>query len=144
MKILVAFDGTKNAERAIEMVKKCGKPDDEIILITVIPAELVDSSLTKMLLPTIDLKAIGVNGTFHDRAAEALEKQAEAIKGTFKKVKSVVKSGDTADEILDTAEKMKCDMIMLGAFGRSRGRYALGSVADKVCRYAECSVAVVR
>ncbi|RLF45788.1 MAG: universal stress protein, partial [Thermoplasmata archaeon] len=50
MKILVAYDGSDSSKKAIEMIKNFAKKNDEVVLLTVIPAELVSSSFTKMLL----------------------------------------------------------------------------------------------
>ena len=53
--MLVAYDGSDASKKAIEMVLKCANKEDEVTLLTVVPAELSESSFTKMLLPTIDL-----------------------------------------------------------------------------------------
>lgn len=144
-KMLVAYDGSDASKKAIDMCLKCSDDDDEIVLLTVIPAELSESSFTKMLLPTIDLSSVVKSGSFKDKAMESLSKIVKEIESGVKKVGIVVESGDPADEILMTAKKNQADIIIVGYKGYGKeGRFLLGSVTDKVVRHASISVIVVR
>jgi nucleotide-binding universal stress UspA family protein len=144
-KMIIAYDGSDASKRAIEMALKCFNKDDEITLLTVIPAELAEKSFTKMLLPTIDLSSVVKSGSFKDRAIETLNKVVAEIENNVKKVNVVVESGDPADEILMSAKKHEADIIVLGYKGYGKeGRFLLGSVTDKVVRHAGVSVLVVR
>ena len=144
-KIIIAYDGSVASKRAIEMALKCSNKDDEITLLTVIPAELAESSFTKMLLPTIDLSSVVKSGSFKERAMETLSKVVKEIENNVKKVNIAVESGDPADEILMSAKKHEADIIVLGYKGYGKeGRFLLGSVTDKVVRHAGVSVLVVR
>jgi len=144
-KILIAYDGSDAAKKALEMTKKCVNKEDEVVLLTVIPAELVQASFTKMLLPTIDLSDMVQSGSFKEKAMDTMTDVAKEIKDVVKNVDVAVESGDPADEILMTAKKFNVDIIILGykGFGKE-GRFLLGSVADKVVRHASKSVMVVR
>jgi nucleotide-binding universal stress UspA family protein len=144
-KLLVAYDGSDASKKAIETVLKCSNKQDEIILLTVIPAELAESSFTKMLLPTIDLSSIIKSGSFKEKAMESLNKISKEIEHNVSKVSTIVESGDPADEILITAKKVDADIIIIGYKGYGKeGRFLLGSVTDKVVRHASTSVLVVR
>jgi len=144
-KLLVAYDGSDASKKAIDTVLKCSNKQDEIILLTVVPAELAESSFTKMLLPTIDLSAIVKSGSFKEKAMESLNKIVKQIENNVGKVKTIVESGDPADEILITAKKVDADIIVIGYKGYGKeGRFLLGSVTDKVVRHASMSVLVVR
>ena len=144
-KLLVAYDGSDASKKAIETVLKCSNKQDEITLLTVVPAELAESSFTKMLLPTIDLSSIIKSGSFREKAMESLNKISKDIEANVSKVNSVVESGDAADEILITAKKVNADIIVIGYKGYGKeGRFLLGSVTDKVVRHASMSVLVVR
>lgn len=144
-KMLIAYDGSDASKKAIEMVNKCANQDDIITLLTVVPAELAESSFTKMLLPTIDLSTIVKSGSFKDKARDSLSKVLKEIKHYVGKVDIIVEDGDPADEILITAKKVEADIIILGYKGYGKeGRFLLGSVTDKVVRHASVSVMVVR
>lgn len=144
-KILVAYDGSEPSKKAIDDATSCASKEDQIILTTVIPAELIESSFTKMLLPTIDLSKMVEPGTFKDKARQSLSEIAKKIEKKVDSVETVVTDGDAADEILITAKKYDCDMITIGykGFGKE-GRFLIGSVADKIIRHASVSVMVVR
>jgi len=144
-KMIVAYDGSEASKRAIETAIQCSCSEDEITLLTVIPAELSESSFTKMLLPTIDLSSIVKSGSFKEKAMDSLSKVIEEIKPHVKNVKIAVESGDPADEILMSAKKHEANVIILGYKGYGKeGRFLLGSVTDKVVRHAGVSVLVVR
>ena len=144
-RMLIAYDGSEASKKAVELGIKCSNKDDEIILLTVIPAELSESSFTKMLLPTIDLSSIVKSGSFKERAMESLSKLSEEVKSKISKVDISVETGDPADEILLSAKKHMVDLIVLGYKGYGKeGRFLLGSVTDKVVRYAGVSVLVAR
>ena len=144
-KILIAYDGSDASKKAIDMALNCSNAEDEVTLLTVIPAELAESSFTKMLLPTIDLSQIVKSGTFKEKAMESLSKVIKEIEPSVKKVNIVVESGDPADEILLSAKKHEADIIVIGYKGYGKeGRFLLGSVTDKVVRHASRSVLVVR
>ncbi len=144
-KIIIAYDGSVASKRAVEMALKCSNKDDELTILTVIPAELAESSFTKMLLPTIDLSSVVKSGSFKERAMETLSKVVAEIENNVKKVNVVVESGDPADEILMSAKKHEADIIVLGYKGYGKeGRFLLGSVTDKVVRHAGVSVLIVR
>ena len=144
-KMLVAYDGSDASKKAVEMVQKCANKEDEVTLLTVVPAELSESSFTKMLLPTIDLSAYVKSGSFKDKAKESLSKISKQLETEVSKVNIVSEDGDPADEILITAKKYESDIIIVGYKGYGKeGRFLLGSVTDKVVRHASVSVMVVR
>ena len=143
--MLVAYDGSEASKKAIDVVKRCANKDDEITILTVVPAELSESSFTKMLLPTIDLSQYVKSGSFKQKAMETLNKVVKEIEEDVAKIEVVVESGDPADEILMSAKKHTSDIIVVGYKGYGKeGRFLLGSVTDKVVRHASVSVLVVR
>jgi len=144
-KMLIAYDGSEASKKAVEMAMKCSDKDDEVNLLTVVPAELAESSFTKMLLPTIDLSNVVQSGSFIDKAKESLNKIVKELNFDVEKINVIVESGDPADEILMTAKKTNVDLIIVGYKGYGKeGRFLLGSVTDKVVRHASVSVMVVR
>ena len=133
-KILVGFDGSEGAEqalnRAIMMIDEYG----ELILLAVVPTQSDESY-------------VDVN------AYKKLKKRAETIiSDTIKDVGThdftvtgIVEEGDAAAKIIDIANRLKVDLILLGSKGASEiGRYPIGSVANKVVQYAAKPVMVVR
>ena len=60
-------------------------------------------------------------------------------------ITSIVETGNTEDGILETAEKINADCIVIGSHGR-RGisRFIIGSVAESILREAKCNVIVYK
>lgn len=144
-KMLIAYDGSEASEKAIDMAVSCADPEDEITILTVIPAALAESTFTNMLLPTIDLSTVVQSGSFKEKAMENVSKIAQRIEGKVSKVDVAVEAGDPADEILLYGKRIETDMIIIGYKGYGKeGRFLLGSVTDKVVRHASRSVMVVR
>lgn len=144
-RLLIAYDGSDASQKALDVATNCSTPEDEIVLLTVIPAALVESTFTNMLLPTIDLSQVVQPGTFKEKAMENLSKIAKQIECKVSKVDIVVEAGDPADEILLIAKKYEADIVLIGFKGYGKeGRFLLGSVTDKVVRHASRSVLVVR
>ncbi len=144
-KLLIAYDGSEASTKAIDVALKCSSKEDEIIIFTVIPAELTESSFTNMLLPTIDLKSVVKSGSFKEKTMKKMSEITKQMEGKISKVETVVESGDAADEILLAAKKYEADIIIVGYKGYGKeGRFLLGSVTDKVVRHASKSVLVVR
>jgi len=53
--------------------------------------------------------------------------------------------GEVAEEVVDLAEELEADLIVVGTRGRSViGRALMGSVSDSVVRHARCPVVVAR
>jgi nucleotide-binding universal stress UspA family protein len=144
-RLLVAYDGSEASTKALDVAMQCSAQDDELVILTVIPAELVESTFTNMLLPTIDLSTVVNAGTFKEKAMQTLGKIAKDLEGKVAKVDVAVEAGDPADEILLVAKKYDSDIILVGYKGYGKeGRFLLGSVTDKVVRHASRSVLVVR
>ena len=80
------------------------------------------------------------------REAETIVEDAEVtLEGFALELKSVIREGNPATEILGEAELGDYDLIVLGATGASDLKHQmLGSVSAKVAAQASCSVAVVR
>jgi nucleotide-binding universal stress UspA family protein len=70
---------------------------------------------------------------------------AEAKKGGVEEVQGHSREGDPADAILDVAEEVNADLIVVGNKGMTGARrFLLGSVPNKVSHHAPCSVIIVR
>lgn len=77
--------------------------------------------------------------------SETIVAEAEAFskESPFQAIKTFVRSGNPAKEILKLAREMNADIIMMGHDQRGRlGGILKGSVAEKVQRKAHCPVII--
>ena len=77
-------------------------------------------------------------------AQEAIAIVAKEIKLPAERVSAVVRQGPVYREILDEAQAMAADLIVMSSHRTGMRTYFLGSNAGHVVRYAACSVLVVR
>lgn len=61
------------------------------------------------------------------------------------KVSSIVRTGSAADELVEAAQELSCDLVALATRGHEGLAHAvLGSTAEQVLRHAGCPVLTVR
>ncbi len=147
MKVLLATDGTKYGDAAADMAGKLKLADgDEIKIICVVD----------MALPM----PIDIYGGYIPDTTEiekvARENAAKVVAETSEKIRASCGServgitidvlfGSPDSRIVETAEEMKADLIVIGSHGYKQWeRLLLGSVSNSVVHHAHCSVMVVR
>lgn len=160
MKLLVAYDGSKCSEGALDDLVRAGLPKNGEALII---------SVAEVWLPQHNGSATNGNSPgriqpgpeIHTAIRHHIEKnkkaltEAETLSNHAKrrlqimfpgwKVRSEATYGSPAWEILARADAFKPDLIVVGSHGRSAiGRFFLGSISAKVLNEAHCSVRVAR
>jgi nucleotide-binding universal stress UspA family protein len=136
-KILIAHDGSKSSEKALkkgfEVAEKFGS---SVTVMSVVPelylTELMEMDRTRIL------------ETLTEEAKKTMEKIKTKAVG-IKPVRTIIKQGNPAEEILETANKIKADLIVTGSHGRHGAqKFLLGSVSSKIVEHATCAVLVVK
>jgi nucleotide-binding universal stress UspA family protein len=76
---------------------------------------------------------------------QVLEGAVKTAKGAGVEIQSHPREGEPADALLDVAEDIKADVIVVGNKGMTGAkRFLLGSVPNKVSHHAPCAVWIVR
>jgi nucleotide-binding universal stress UspA family protein len=147
MKILLATDGTKCSDEAVKMISRFTfSEQDSLKIISVIYMALPISIdiYGGFLPPNVELeKAVKEN------ADKILSETSEKLKSFLPinpgQISTEVLFGSPESRIVETAEEIKADIIVVGSHGyNSWERLLLGSVSDSVVHHAPCSVLVVR
>jgi nucleotide-binding universal stress UspA family protein len=146
-RVLVPFDGSKHAHEAVQFLLRMPlSRHTEVLLLTVVQAfaaafvRAYTSDLER------DRQIVAELQKAEEEAAERVMKEAESRfgKGGYK-VSAIVARGDPSQEILREAARHDVDLIALGAKGLTGVRgFLLGSVAQRIARYARPSVLIVR
>ena len=147
MKIILATDGTKFGDAATEMLRNFKLGDGDSVKVI---------SVVDMAVPL----AVDVYGGYLPDTSElekaARENASKVIDSTGEKLRSMfgpatvdisgeVLFGSPDSRIVETAEEIGADLIILGSHGYKRWeRLLLGSVSSSVVHHAHCSVLVVR
>lgn len=143
-KILVPLDGSDLAERALEPALAIARQqqDGEIILLSVpVYKDILVPSASgfDLLLPDQSL----------DQFRQEVETYLNDVRSTWEQpgvhLQTMVIDGDIASVIVDTAEELAVDLIVMTTHGYSGfSRWLLGSVTERVLRSAPCPVMALR
>ena len=134
-RVLVGFDGSEGAENALNKAMMIIADDGELIILAIIPLPSDRNLLDQKTYEIIKSRAQNlINSVIHDIGSHSFI------------INGMVKEGeDIAAVIIDVANELRCDLIVLGSRGSiSLGKYPIGSVANKVVQYAAKPVMVVR
>jgi nucleotide-binding universal stress UspA family protein len=133
-KILVGFDDSEGSKQALNRAQGLIDDEGEIFLLAVVP-----SSEDKVFVEP------GVHKEMKKKAQALVDETIENIGSQNFTIKGMVEEGDAASKIIDAANKLDVDLIVLGSRGNSEiGRFLIGSVANKVVQYAHKPVMLVR
>ncbi|MFC1989568.1 universal stress protein [Chloroflexota bacterium] len=160
-KILVPLDGSKLAESVLSHVesvaKGCGT--EEVILVSVTerivgyrsvgvrnrPLGLLQADSRGLRSPLPVTQVPVVVGKKQAVAQRYLERIARRLEKKKLKVRTKVLLGHPAEEIISFAESNGAGLILMASHGRSGvGRWAYGSIADKILRTSGIPVLMVR
>lgn len=143
-KLLVALDGSKEGEAALPYVEELAiRLKAEIVLLQVVAQAYhvytFGDGSTQIPYTEEEMKPLEAN------AASYLEKAGALLRDKGITTTSQVRVGSAADEIIKVADELRVDMVAMSTHGRSGvGRWAFGSVADRVLREGNTPVLVVR
>jgi nucleotide-binding universal stress UspA family protein len=134
MNIVVGYDGSEPARRALERAAALAGPGDTITVVGVfeLRAEPVLTEGAK-LDPSDWLRT---RQNLEEAKAWLAERGIDAD--------VVLGQGDPADAILKAAKERGADLIIVGHKGHSPLHMLLGSVSHKVAHRADCDVLIVR
>lgn len=153
-KILVPYDGSKHAEKALNKAVNLAKliKGSEIIILNVIEEILTPP----LVFPTrIRHYKTGEDTTlstyFRDLQTDMRYKMIntlEKIKQKYEnsvKIRTVVLVGSAKDKIVEYANRQNVDLVVMGSKGlKGISRLLMGSVSRHVSEKVKCSVMIVR
>ena len=141
--IVVGTDGsdtaTKAVRQAVELAGSLGAKLELVSAYEPVPAQRINEErreapedLQWAINPREDVDA-------------TLEEAAKIARDAGVQVELFARQGDPADAILDVAEEVEADLIVVGNKGMTGAkRFLLGSVPNKVSHHAPCSVLIIR
>lgn len=153
MRIVIGFDGSPASIAAVADLRKAGLP------------KKAHARVISAYAPILPLEALAPNGVVPDgyvsAYAQAVENQeaheasalaqakdgARMVKAAFPgwKVEPLMLTDSPAHALLDSAERWKADLIVVGTRGwNGFSKLIFGSVADKVMNQAACPVRLGR
>jgi len=147
MKVILATDGTKQSEAAIEIVQSLNlREGDEIRVISVVDMALpLSVDIYAGYQPSTEEIENAVKENTERILAAAGDKLKAIFAGKNISIVTELLNGSPESRIVEKAEETEADLIIVGSHGYNRWeRLLLGSVSDSVIHHAPCSVLVVR
>ena len=145
-RLMVAVDGSENAQRALEaavdMAKRM-KLELQIVHVDYVPGLLWSMGLPGSLIPADRIESDAES--FGEQLVSKAVKFAKDGGVASPKGEMVTKLTSPAQAIVEFAERREVDVIVVGTRGMGGfKKMLLGSVANSVLHYAHCSVLVVK
>lgn len=141
MKVLLAVDGSANCRVAEEYLSAFPFPQPpDLVLANVCPvADL------HVIGPDVPVSVNEIVDQCRREGQNLLEETAPRCRSWAATVKTRLIDGHPGNELVHLADKERADLVVIGARGLNAvQRFFLGSVSEKVVKYAHCSVLVVR
>jgi nucleotide-binding universal stress UspA family protein len=135
--IIVAWDGSDHARRAVEYgVEVAKRFDGRLQLLSVARHAEHAETQDERLESRRDARE------FYETSARDLLTLASQ-RGVETEL-LIVEGGHPAEAIVDTARKVGADLIIVGRRGLSgMTRFLIGSISDRIARYAHCPVLLI-
>lgn len=135
--ILLPTDGSDRADSAADTGIELAQIHDAAVHVICVADE---GPLGSIKLPG---DAASAEEAIKGKAQEFVEEIADRAREADLDVETATPSGPTADRILDYADEVGADLIVMGTRGRGGiRRAALGSVTDDVIRYGDVQILV--
>lgn len=147
MKLLLAVDGSKCSESAVQAVIKRYRPEETVVLVfhAVESLKLLPVSYGYGVGPMFVRDYTLIVKQWRADGESLVEDVGRRLEAAGFKADTKVEEGEARELILECAKNWKPDTIVLGSHGKSRlDRFLLGSVSEAVARHAPCSVEIVR
>jgi nucleotide-binding universal stress UspA family protein len=151
-RVLIAVDETTGSRKAFATCVNfcaCMRPKS-IALVYVEKFEgksLIDEMLGDAEMATLKavLKGTAYQATLDKKAKTVLQYYKKLLAGKgLSAVKTVIRKGHPADELLTAANEEKADLIIIGARGKRTSHLFMGSVSREVADRAEIPVLIVK
>lgn len=133
-KVIVPIDlsAMENGERILRNAVALLDQDGEVIILNVVeelPAYL----------------ALDIPNDLISNVQKEAEAKLIALKAISPKIsQAIIRNGAAARVILEAAEQLAADLIIIGSHKPDFTNYFIGATADRVVRHAKCSVLVDR
>jgi len=141
--IVVGTDGsvtaTEAVRQAVELARSVGAELGLVSAYEPVPAQ----RLSKERRDTPEDLQWAINP--REDVEATLEQAAAVAREAGVAVEVYPRQGDPADAVLDVAEELEADLIIVGNKGMTGAkRFLLGSVPNKISHHAPCSVLIIR
>jgi nucleotide-binding universal stress UspA family protein len=144
--ILVPLDGSPFSEQALEHAEKVARSYQAKVVLMRVGKVIAPEALGIPELSQAFANELAAQQARKEAAAaNYLDERAQKLLAHGLQVDTLVRIGDAATQIVEAAETLKVDLVIMSSHGRSGLlRWVYGSVAERVLHHLRCSLLVVR
>jgi nucleotide-binding universal stress UspA family protein len=144
-RLIIGFDGSRDAEAAVREVRSRSWPDGtEIRIVTAVDQRMMAALAARVLRPR-PLPKPGEKVAYQDWLSTMTEEAAEQLRAVQLRTTCSLADGEPKQILIEAAKAWRAHCIFLGATGlRGLRKVLLGSVSSAVTAHAPCTVEVVR
>ena len=140
--IVVGTDGSATADGAVaaaaSLAQLCGA---KLHLVTAFKVSRFEVASASGGAPLTDTTA---GATMHQEAANEIAERAKSSWAKGLEVEAHTVNGDAVSAILDVADAVAADLVVVGSKGMHGTRRFIGSVPNSVSHGASCAVLIVK
>ena len=145
-RILLAVEGSEASARAIELATNLAvKFEADLVLISVVDGFARPEAVAqykRFRAATRATKAHFAESLAYDAVERA---RVQALARGVRSIRSAVRFGDAAEEILKCRDETEADAIVIGSQGHGKiAGLMLGSVSQRIASVAPCAVVIAR
>lgn len=140
-RIVVGYDGSPPARRALDHAVARRLEGDELHLVSALPPSVRNTSLASMMPAGIELPP-QLGATFLERAKARMDEVVAELSKRGVKATGHVRLGEPAEALLALAVEVQADLVVIG-HKSYQGGAALGPNASAIVRQARVPVTVV-
>lgn len=144
MRILVATDGSEYAKKGLKYALSLASMKNGDIILLHVVNYVPESTPSIWTSPKVEARDKKYVEELYKEAENLLTEEMKAIPEDISVI-PLIEFGDPSDKILEVAERVNADLIVIGVRGKSGWKkIILGSVSDKVLDKAKIPVLVIR
>ena len=148
IKILVAIDGSRSAEKAVALASDIAQKYGAKVLLLYVVTEAAGANIPEHMRTSAEMENVKVTtaGLLRAIGQEILKEAQEIARGHgVEQVEALIEIGDPAQRIIAAAKDRGVDLIAIGQRGLGdAAALLLGSVSHKVVQLAECPCLTVK
>jgi len=135
-KILVGYDGSELSEKAVDVA---------LSMSTCIDAKIMILAVARPPEPATRVELDAVLDDAREHFEQGFVKVRERAANAETEVETFIEVGHPAEHLIHKAETEHVDLIVVGRRGTSLvAKMMLGSISERVLRYAHCPVLLVK
>ena len=147
-KIMIGFDGSPNAKRAVQLVAKLVAPPDGLVTLVSVAKTLAPSSKGPSvggIRSTLAREVRRINAAGTRAAIKALNRAAAELERSGWRTRTQLRTGEPLRELMAAVGTANPQLLVVGAQGTSGVRQLLlGSVADGILNRSRVPVLLAR